>query len=196
LFIVNCGNQSIFSVMGRGADLYRCVDAARRKLRLEAEKRALERRQAEIITELQGVEEEVKELMRKPEAFEVASQFAPEVLKLFAVKQAGANCTELIDEPTKIDNEAPNGSMTKIDNDAPNGLPASKGELPASKGDSAGLIEYSDEGACSELAKQGHDGEPAWAATFSAMLLASSNCVTMTARLLSPRLTSRNLSRQ
>jgi hypothetical protein len=54
--------------------------------------------------------------------------------------------------------------MTKIDNDAPNGLPASKGELPASKGDSAGLIEYSDEGACSELAKQGHDGEPARAA--------------------------------
>jgi hypothetical protein len=143
--------------MGRGADLYRCVDAARRKLRLEAEKRALERRQAEIITELQGLDEEVKGLMRKPEAFEVASQFAPEVLKLFAVKQAGANCTELIDEPTKINNEAPNGSMTKIDNDAPNGL-------PASKGDSAELIEYSDEGECSDLAKQGHDGEPARAA--------------------------------
>jgi hypothetical protein len=79
--------SAFISVMGKGAHLFRLVEAAQKKVVLGREKTFLEQRQAEIVAELQVIEQQVKKLMCDPEAVEVAVDFAPEVFEMFGLGQ-------------------------------------------------------------------------------------------------------------
>jgi hypothetical protein len=81
--------------MGSGAHLYRFCEAGRKKVLLEREKLWLEQRRVEVLTELQAVEENVKELMLKPEAVKVVLDFAPGIAKMFGIVQVQRDGDEL-----------------------------------------------------------------------------------------------------
>jgi hypothetical protein len=69
--------------MGLGADLFRALEAMNRKKRLDVEARYLQQRQAEISLEIQGLQEQMKALLHKPETVKLISEFSPCILATF-----------------------------------------------------------------------------------------------------------------
>jgi hypothetical protein len=69
--------------MGLGADLYHALEAMHQRKCLDDEAQYLQQRQTEISLEIQGLQEQMKALLCKPEMVKLFSEFSPYILATF-----------------------------------------------------------------------------------------------------------------